>query len=309
MPDSWKLSLPCTRAEAEALAADITPLAEFDPPPALMTSETDPKAPDDWRLDAYFEEKPGRRAVALLRALVPSAGEAKPKIERVEQRDWVVLSQEGLDPIREGRFFVRAAPDATPPDGAVVLDVPASRAFGTGRHETTAGCLAMIDRLKARGRRYDAICDLGTGTGLLAFAARAAWPRAEVIASDIDPVAIEIAVENAGLNAVPLGPGPGRVELVVAAGLAHRSLKRRAPYGLVIANILAGPLIDLAPAIAAAVAPGGTLILAGLLDRQADDVAAAYRRHRMRLAERIDRGDWAILRMEKKRSFRARAKG
>ena len=122
-----------------------------------------------------------------------------------------------------------------------------------------------------------------------------------MIASDIDPVSIEVTAENAVANRIPVGSGRGRVELVVAAGLAHRRLKARLPYDLLIANILAGPLIELAPVFGNAVLPGGSLILAGLLDSQADAVAQAYRRQGMYLADSIIRGDWPTLRMVKRR--------
>jgi ribosomal protein L11 methyltransferase len=159
----------------------------------------------------------------------------------------------------------------------------------------------MLDRMKASGLRFDDIADVGTGTGLLAFAARALWPAARSIASDIDPVSIEVTAENAATNAIPLGRSRGQIELVVAPGLAHRRLQARAPYDLLIANILAGPLIELAPVFADAILPGGSLILAGLLDHQAAAVAQAYRRQGMWLAQRADRGDWPTLRMVKRR--------
>ncbi|MCA1748756.1 MAG: 50S ribosomal protein L11 methyltransferase [Sphingomonadales bacterium] len=304
---SWKLTLPCTQAEAEALAGNIAPLADLDPPPALMTSEIDEERPEDWRLDAYFEDKPDKASIALLRSLLPSAADAEAKLERLEDRDWVAMSQQGIEPIREGRFYVHTPSfRGTEPDRAIALEIDASRAFGTGRHETTAGCLAMLDRLKSSGRRFVNIADIGTGTGLLAFAALALWPRAKVIASDIDPLAIEIAGENAAVNGIRLGWGDGRVALVTASGFADRRLKRRAPYDLIIANILAGPLIALAPAFAHALAPGGTLILSGLLTSQADEVTGACRRHRLRLAAREERGQWTILRLVKRAPSRAR---
>lgn len=302
MPDSWKLTLPCTKAEAEAIAQDIAPLADLDPPPVLMTSEPDPAAPDAWRLDAYFEAAPGARLVRMIRTLVPSAADVQPVIERVADADWVTLSQAGLEPIQAGRFFVYTSAHAGEvPPGSIAFSIEAGQAFGTGHHETTTGCLLMLDRLKSRGARFDAIADIGTGTGLLAFAARALWPRAEVIASDIDPVSIAVTRENAELNGVPLGRLWGQVELAVAPGLAHRRLHRRAPYDLLIANILAGPLIELAPSFSNTMWPGGSLILAGLLDTQADRVAAAYRRHGFRLADRLDRGEWPTLRLVKRR--------
>jgi ribosomal protein L11 methyltransferase len=296
--ESWKLSLPCTRDEAEMLAEDIAPLGQLDPPPVLMTSEPDPHAPDDWRLDAYFEAEPDAATIALIVALVPSAARHKPLIERVPDADWITLSQAGLDPIAAGRFFVHTAAHADAvPRGVIALQIEAGQAFGTGQHETTSGCLLMLDRLRSTGARFDHIADIGTGTGLLAFAAHRLWPRAQMIASDIDPVAIEVSAENAAINGIRTGSARGAIALVTATGMAHRALRRRAPYDLLIANILAGPLITLAPVFAAATMPGGSILLAGLLNSQADAVARAYRRQGFRLADRIDRGDWPTLRM------------
>ncbi|HWW65713.1 MAG TPA: 50S ribosomal protein L11 methyltransferase [Sphingomonadaceae bacterium] len=298
---SWKLSLPCTPAEAAMLAGDISVLATLDEPPVLMTSEPDPARPDEWRLDAYFEAAPDAALIAAIRELVPSAAGVEPAIEHIPEQDWVTISQAGLEPIRAGRFYVHTPAHADGlPDDAVIFAIEAGRAFGTGHHETTTGCLMMIDRLKRQGRRFADIADVGTGTGLLAFAARACWPAARVIASDIDPVAIEVTAENAAVNGLRIGRGPGRVELVTAPGLAHPRLKARAPYDLLIANILAGPLIELAPVLAGALLPGGSLILAGLLESQAARVAAAYRRQHMRLADTITQGDWPTLRMVKR---------
>jgi len=298
---SWKLTLPCTKAEAEAIAEAIEPLAALDPPPVLMTSEPDPARPEAWQLDAYFEERPDAAAVAAIRALVPSAA-GEPRLEHVPEEDWVSLSQAGLEPIRAGRFYVHLPSRAEAiPDDAVAFAIDAGRAFGTGHHETTTGCLMMIDRMKRQGLRFTDIADVGTGTGLLAFAARAMWPTARLVASDIDPVAVAVTAENAAVNGVPLGRAPGRIELVAAPGLAHGRLRARAPYDLIIANILAGPLIELAPVFASALLPGGSLILAGLLDHQADRVVQAYRRRRMRLAGRIQLGDWPTLRLVRRR--------
>lgn len=300
MSASWKATLPCTKDEAEAIAADIGPLALLDEPPVLMTSEPDERRPDEWRLDAYFEDRPTDDLLAMLAGLV-STGTA-PIVERVPDEDWVTLSQAGLEPIRAGRFYVHTAAhaDAIPAD-AVAFRIEAGRAFGTGQHHTTAGCLDMLDRLKRRGARFDDIIDLGTGTGLLAFAAMTLWPRAHALATDIDPVSIEVTAENAAINGVALGGRRGQLGLIVADGVDDALIAAAAPYDLVIANILAGPLIEMAPAIAATLAPGGTLILAGLLTTQADAVAAAYRRCGLRLAGRIDRDDWPTLRLRKRR--------
>lgn len=301
MSESWKVTLPCTLAEARALEGDVPALAALDPAPVLMTSETVPDDPDAWRLDAYLEQEPDKSMIALLRSLVPSAGSTRPVIERLGDEDWLTMSQAGIEPVHAGRFFVHTAAYADAvPAGVTPFHIEAGLAFGTGQHETTTGCLLMLDALKRRGHVYRDIIDVGTGTGLLAFAARHLWPHARLTASDIDPVSIDVTRENAAVNGIPTGFGRGRVALAVAPGVDHPLIWERGPYDLVIANILAGPLIDMAESIAAEIKPRGTLILAGLLDGQAARVARAYRRHGMRLAGRIDRGDWPTLRLVKR---------
>ena len=301
MSASWKASLPCTREQAERIAGDTPEFEGFETPPVLMTSEPDPARPDEWRMDAYFDRAPDAAALELLKSLAPGA---EPEVERLPDADWVTMSQAGLEPIRAGRFFVHTPGhrDAVP-QGATALEIDAGRAFGTGQHETTTGCLLALDRLKESGLAFRNIVDVGTGTGLLAFAALRLWPDALVAASDIDPVAIEVAAENAEVNAVPLGPAAGEIELIVAPGMEHERLAARGPCDLVIANILAGPLIEMAASVAGAVAPGGRLILAGLLTTQAAAVAAAYRREGMMTAFTVDRGDWPTLVMRKRKAL------
>lgn len=304
MLNSWKLTLPCTKEEAEAVERDETPFAAQDDPPIIMSSEPDETKPDEWRLDAYFETEPTAEDIALFRTLAPSASVIVPALERLPDEDWVTLSQQGLEPILAGRFFVHTPVhrDAIP-QGAVALEIDAGRAFGTGQHETTSGCLIALDRLKEQGIGFADILDLGTGTGLLAFAALKLWPGAKVAASDIDPVSIEVSAENADINAIPTGSASGQVELIVADGMDHPRLAARAPYDLIIANILAGPLIELAPSVADALAPGGRLILAGLLNTQAEAVTAAYRRQGLMMSFDIVRGDWTILTMRKRKAL------
>jgi ribosomal protein L11 methyltransferase len=307
MPDSWKIVLPCSRAEAEAIevADELPGLAD---PPVLLTHEPDPSQPDRWQLEAYFSAPPDPAVIAAIENLVPSAARQVTRVERIADADWVTLSQAGLEPIAAGRFFVHTAAHAGDlPSGSIAIQIEAGRAFGTGQHDTTAGCLWAIERLARRGRRFSRILDLGTGTGLLAFAAARVWPRAHVVASDIDPVSIEVAAANAAINRIPLGRRPGQVELRVAAGLGDRRIAA-APYGLVLANILAKPLIALAPDIAKALEPGGSLVLAGLLTTQAEDVAAAYRRQGLRVEQRDERGEWTILSLRRP-GFRLRRDG
>jgi ribosomal protein L11 methyltransferase len=295
---SWKLTLPCTRAEAEAIDMETGALAALDSPPVLLTSEEVTDDAERWRLDAYFDGKPDQATVAAVRALVPSAGAGNAIPERVPDEDWVTLSQAGLEPVRAGRFFVHTAAhaEAVPPD-VRAFAIEAGQAFGTGHHETTTGCLLTLDTMKRVGTRVDNLIDLGTGTGILAFAAMHLWPRAYATATDIDPVSIDVTIENAEANDIPLGRHQGRLALGVADGTNSALVERRAPYDLVIANILAGPLIALAPHIAAIASQRAQIILAGLLGKQADAVISAYRRQGFRLAGRRDLGDWAILRL------------
>lgn len=298
---SWKVTLPCTRDEAERIGLEGSALATLEPPPALMTSERVEDDPDSWELEAYFEGKPNSAAIAAVQALVPSAASVRVRAERIRDSDWVTLSQSGLAPVRAGRFYVHTGSNrGVVPEGTHPICIEASRAFGTGHHETTTGCLVMLDALKRQGLVARNLLDLGTGTGLLAFAGLHLWPLALATASDIDPAAVAISWENAHVNGVAVGEGAGAVTLITAAGLEHRLLIRRAPYDLIIANILAGPLIELAPGIAAALSEGGTLLLAGLLRRQAGDVVRAYRRHGLLLQEQQDTGDWPVLRFRKR---------
>ena len=290
---SWRVTLNCTRAEAEALPEADDLFAFSDQPPVIVADEPDPAKPDDWRIHAYFAEQPTTQELVLLRRL---AKDGEPEVEHLEDTtDWVVKSQSGLEPIRAGRFFVHTPMHyADRPEGAVSFEIDAGLAFGTGQHDTTAGCLAALDKLEREGKSFASIADIGTGTGLLAFAALALWPEAKAIATDIDPISIDVTRDNAAINGVKLGHGAGELLLAVADGMDSPMLAARAPYDLLIANILAGPLIELAPAFAKAIAPRAILILAGLLDTQADAVVAAYEAERMKVAERGD-GEWCVL--------------
>lgn len=286
MSASWKASLPCTRAEAEAIDAGAD--LGLDPLPVLMTTEDVADDAERWRLDAYFEHAPNGDELAAISALIPSARGRTPEVERIDAQDWVTLSQAGLEPLAVGRFVVHtsAFPADAPPGGRAFL-IDAGQAFGTGHHETTAGCLAALDRLA--GSAVTNVIDLGTGTGLLAFAARHLWPGAQVMATDIDPVAVEVTRENAERNGIE------GVELIVADGARALEITGRAPFDLVIANILAGPLIAMAPEIAALAGPHATILLAGLLGTQAESVIAAYGALGCTLVTADPRGDWTIL--------------
>ncbi len=262
----------------------------------IVADEPDPDRPDAWMLHAYFEQQPGW---AELRTLETLAADADPALERLEDGvDWVTISQAGLDPIRAGRFFVHTPTHHKHrPDGAISFEIDAGLAFGTGQHATTAGCLAALDRLEREGKRFANIADIGTGTGLLAFAAMKLWPQARAIATDIDPISIDVTRDNAAINGVRLGHGEGELLLAVANGMDHGVVQARALYDLLIANILAGPLIELAPAFAECVAPGASVVLAGLLDTQADAVIAAYEAVGLKVIDRGE-GEWCVLVLE-----------
>lgn len=283
--DSWKVSLPCTRAEAEAIDAGTI---EIDA--VLMTTETVEDDVEHWRLDAYLENEPDAAMLAAIKALVPSAAGVEPEVEALTAQDWVTLSQEGLEPIREGRFVVHtSAHPVEAPEGGRAFLIDAGRAFGTGHHATTSGCLAMLDGLS--DKRFANIIDVGTGTGLLAFAGAHLWPHAKVMATDIDPAAVDVTRENAAANGIE------GVDLVVADGALSDAITAGAPYDLVIANILAGPLVSMAPELAAIAAPDATIVLAGLLETQRAQVVEAFEACGCTLEASDRRGDWTILRL------------
>ena len=301
MSDSWKVTVDCNRRDADAVV-DFFDDSEEATPPTIVVSETAnsaaPELSDAWRVEAYYSSKPTPTTLARLLAQIPSAKQAKPKPERIEQQDSVTLSQQGLEPVRGGRFHVHT-PEMGPSNAPnyIDLEIGAGLAFGTGHHETTRGCLEMLDRLRCRGYRAQSMVDLGTGTGLLAIAALKLWPRVYATASDIDPVCHQVVAHNARTNGLDLGQKPGQLAMVIADGLDDDDLKRRAPYDLVVANILADPLIGLSDSICDVITGNGQLILAGLLNNQAVKVADAYRRCGFRLAESLRLGDWTILRM------------
>jgi ribosomal protein L11 methyltransferase len=292
---SWKLVAHAPKAQVQAALAVHEGIDDWDPAVILTGSEIAEDRPSEWVLEAYLPHRPraaDRAAVAGLFA--DHAPELR--AEKLPETDWVTETQKRIAPIRAGRFHVRTPdfPADTSP-GTQDLIVPAAQAFGTGQHATTAGCLAMLDAMKRRGVTVRDIADIGTGTGVLALAALRLWPTARVTASDIDPVCEPVVIENAQLNAVPLGLLPGRLAMVIAENLDDPLLVNRAPYDLLIANILAGPLIELAGDFADVVPPGGHVLLAGLLEKQEAAVRAAYRIAGFRLAARLVNGEWSIL--------------
>jgi ribosomal protein L11 methyltransferase len=280
-PPLWKAWVALTKVEA----ADTAAALELDGSAQAVLIVEEPFA-DGAVVEALYTEAPDAAYLSLItgRAIT---------VAPLPDQDWIKLSQQGLPPVRAGRFFVYGAHDAgTVPHGVIAMKIEAGLAFGTGHHETTALCLAVLSDL-AKERTFRKVLDLGCGTGLLAIGAAKLWKR-PVLASDIDPVAVEVTRDNARANGVaPL------IRAVTADGLTNPVLGASAPYDLLIANILAGPLTQLAPGIVKALAPGAMLVLSGLLRNQEALVTSFYRDLRF-IGRRRD-GPWSALVLEKPR--------
>ena len=245
-----------------------------------------------WEVAAYFVEEPDAGALAVYSAL----HKAKPfNISEIPDQDWVSKVQRELAPVEAGRFFVYGSHDADKvPEGKIPLLIDAAMAFGTGHHGTTLGCLRAFDALFTSGFTTGRVADIGCGTAVLAMAAAKVLPDL-ILASDIDPVAVDVAAANVTANGLE-----GRVNCVVAAGFDAPDLAVSAPYDLIFANILKGPLIGIAPAMSKNTATGGQVILSGILNEQADEVIAVYIDNGFNLSERDVIVDWTTLTMSKK---------
>jgi ribosomal protein L11 methyltransferase len=264
-----RLHFTTRKAEAERAYAALEPAFEDDGLP-LAIVEIDEER-DIHEVSLYADAGEVNSVEGRIKAILADLSLSVP-IERevLPDVDWVTRSLEGLKPVRAGRFFVHGAHDRDQrQDGDIAIEIEAGLAFGTGHHGTTAGCLEMLENVVTAEQPKNAL-DLGTGSAVLAIAlARIA--DIPVLATDIDPVAVEVAAANVALNGVSK-----RVETVTATGFDHPVFARRRPFDLIVANILAGPLIEIAPDMAAHVKEGGSLILSGILDRQEPAVVAAY---------------------------------
>ncbi len=271
------------REEAERLS-DI--LAELEPSPASAVSIQE-MTRTLWSLDAFcLDEEAAEGAASIIRLESPGA---EPSVQELEDKDWVTESLNGLPAVEAGPFYVAGSHElASLSGGRLPVWIEAGPAFGTGHHGTTKGCLEALAE-QMRTRKFANVLDIGTGSAVLAIAAiKAGATRA--LGTDIDEESVRVANENRVNNRV------GRsLKLLVANGANHSEIRERAPYDLVMANILANPLVSLSRDIAALTAPGGRIILSGLLNFQEPQVRAAYQNRGLTLTGRRRLNGWSTL--------------
>jgi ribosomal protein L11 methyltransferase len=255
---------------------------------ALVSFETD--GGKGWHMEVIGEDKPV--AAAVNAALKPFAG-LKATIGLVPDKDWLAESRKGLAPLKMGPFWVHGEHDrGKAPKKVIPLEIDAGMAFGTGRHETTSGCVKALIRLQ-KTHRFKRPLDIGTGTGILAFIAGHLF-KVPVLAGDNDKDAVRVARENAAINGLKK-----QIRIVTSDGYRAATIRDSGPYDLVTANILANPLISLAPDLAKALARNGRAVLSGLLTAQEKDVLAAHQAVGLVLDFRIRQNDWSVLVLKK----------
>lgn len=283
----WTVSFEADNETARELAERLSGAAH---PAALSVSRFEQPGGRAWSVEALY-------AAPLDRAdFAPLLGEKRAltlQIARLADEDWVAKSLHGLPPVRSGRLYIHGAHDeGAAPAGTIPIRIEAGLAFGTGHHGTTLGCLDALNRLHRDYPMRD-ILDLGCGSGVLAIAAAKLWRGARVTAADTDPDAVAVARENARANEVP------HVTVLRAAGFASAALRRRGPFDLILANILAGPLTRLAPDVTRMLRPGGLVVLSGLLQDQAQTVLNFYRGRGLNMEARCLIEGWATLSLRK----------
>jgi ribosomal protein L11 methyltransferase len=283
-----RLYVTVTERESEDIL-DLLSLCFGEEDFAIGTTEVDEKA-DRWEASVYMMRADEDE---VLSRFAQTIGEGYPGLEITREVlpdiDWIAKSLEGLKPVRAGRFLVHGSHDrdkARPGDLAIEID--AGQAFGTGHHGTTAGCLETIARVMRAHPPRNAL-DLGTGSGVLAIGVRK-LANIPVLATDIDPVAVRVAAENVRLNGIVQG-----ITLETAPGFHSSAFRRHGPFDLIIANILARPLIKMAPQLATHLSPGGDVILSGILASQRWKVIAAYNGAGLAHVRTIWRNGWVTI--------------
>ncbi len=287
-----RLYVTASQAECE-LALDLLGLAFEDAGYPVATMEIDENR-DIWEVSVYVPvDEQTAMTAAMTDCLAAALPDVQIEIEILPDVDWVTLSLQGLKPVRAGRFLVHGSHDryqVRPND--LSIEIEAGRAFGTGHHGTTAGCLEMIDQV-VRRRPYRRVLDLGTGSGVLAIGI-AQLTQATILATDIDPVAIEVARDNARLNHCA-----SRIVFRTAPGFHSELFARRGPFDLIVANILAKPLMKMAPAMSRNLASGGQVILSGILASQRMKVLAAYNTQGLYHRQTFWRNGWVTLNLSR----------
>ncbi len=287
-----RLHLTAGQSQATSIYAALEEAFEDDGF-ALAMTEID-EARDIHEVSLYVGEEDRARAEKAMRRIASRVDrDLAVEAEELPDVDWVARSLEGLKPVRAGRFFVHGSHDRQlrPPSG-ISIEIEAGLAFGTGHHGTTAGCLETVERVVQREKPRNAL-DLGTGSGVLAIAI-ARMARIPVLATDIDPVATRVALDNVRLNGVS-----GFVGTATATGFHHPVFKTNGPFDLIVANILARPLMALAPDMAKNLAEGGSLVLSGILDSQRDAVLAAYVAQRFRHVATLHKEGWSTIHLKR----------
>ena len=241
----------------------------------------------EWEVGAYFHDRPDEISILILENAFKADGFA---ISEIPETDWVTKVKRELSPVEAGQFFVFGKHDSHKlPRDRVGLLIEASMAFGTGHHGTTKGCLLALDKLVARGKKIDEVIDIGCGTAVLAMAVGKV-SSSRIIASDVDQVAVEVALANLKANNLE-----NRIACLQATGFEDTKIRSNAPFDLIFANILKPPLLDLAPCIRRYLKSGGHAIISGILDLQAIEIIEAYRQNNLEVQDRIDIGEWVTL--------------
>ncbi len=288
-PGAWQVHVEVPKAAVPVVEAIFETLGSDEAPVVVMSFEI--TGDQLWGVDVVVDEPVSAAVLArrINKALADHGDDAVTvQVTELEPVDWVAESLKHHQPVSAGRFYVYGSHHPKPSLDRYAILIDAGMAFGTGQHETTAGCLRAIDML-ARTRAFRNPLDVGSGSGILAMAIAKAWP-VRVLASDIDPEAVKVAIGNARDNGVG-----GRMDVVTAVGLHHPVIRERGPYDLIAANILAKPLVQLAANLTEALEPGGTLVLSGFLRHQEAGVLGAYRHRGMRLLRRFPVGEWVTL--------------
>lgn len=285
-----QLSATLTKEQAYALVDAVMERDDL----ALTASAHEIEDTGEWVFEATCDSPPDIAAFSALADQV-LGGAVDFSVDPIDPEiNWVAKSLEGLAPVIAGGFYVYGSHETgAVPDGLTPMKIDAAQAFGTGHHETTTGCLEAIETLLTQ-TTPKAMIDIGTGTGVLAIAL-AKRLGGKILATDIDPIAVTTTVENAEENGVG-----DNIDAIEATGLEHGEIAARAPYDLIVANILAGPLTELAPGVGTIAQSGGHAILSGILNTQADGVIAAYELAGFRLVDHLKRKDWTTLVLQKR---------